>query len=143
MPAKNFTVFTVVCAILLSAMFVGVFRTVPLNEDAAAVSKQPSEKKIDVPCIGKIQVLNGYGGDGAADDVVDFLRARKFDVKEKGNAMSFNYPFTLVVSRTKDMTIAGQVAGALKTDHLVLVRNEDLAYDATVIIGGDYKERIR
>jgi hypothetical protein len=41
------------------------------------------------------------------------------------------------------MTIAQKVAAALHTDHFVLMRNEDPAYEVTVIIGRDYKERIK
>lgn len=105
----------------------------PLQEQIAA----------SVPSIGRIQVLNGCGAEGAADQMTDFLRAKKFDVTNKGNASSWNYPFTLVVSHTKDMAVARQIAKALNTDHIVLMRKEDRACDATVIIGPDYGERIR
>jgi hypothetical protein len=143
MPSKNITAFTAICAILLTAILFGIFRNNPAGGDNAAAQKPTVKNGFNVPDIGKIQVLNGCGGAGAADDVTDFLRTNKFDVKNKGNATSFNYPFTLVISRIKDMTIAQKVAEALHTDHIVLVRNEDPAYDATVIIGRDYKERIR
>lgn len=143
MPSKNVIVGIVFGAVLLTAILFGIFRNNPAGGNDAAAQKQTDIKDYNVPDIGKIQVLNGYGGAGAADEVTDFLRANKFDVKDKGNAPSFNYPFTLVLSRTKDMTIARNVAAALKTGHCIIVRNEDGAYDVTVIIGRDYKERIR
>lgn len=138
MLSKNITVFAAINAVLLTALLIGV-----CNNPAATTHKQTAPEDTNVPCIGKIQVLNGHGGEGAADDVAGFLRAKKFDVINIGNAPSWNYPFTLVISRTKDMTIAQLVAGALKTDRVVLVRNEERAYDVTVIIGHDYKERTK
>jgi hypothetical protein len=143
MLSKNLTVFAVICSVFFTAILFGLFRDQPADAHGPTAGKPAIKKDDNIPDIGKIQVLNGYGGSGGADEVTDLLRADKFDVKNKGNAQSYNYPFTLVVSRIKDMTIARKVAGALKTDRLVLVRNEDPAYDVTVIIGRDYKERIK
>jgi hypothetical protein len=143
MPSKNTTVFAVLCALLLTAMLFGVYRNGPADDKNTAMQKTTANDDATIPAIGKIQVLNGYGGVGAADDVTDFLRKCGFDVKNKGNAASFNYPFTIVISRTKNMTIAHKIADSLKTDHIALVRNEDTTYNVTVIIGRDYKERIR
>ncbi|HEX7509901.1 MAG TPA: LytR C-terminal domain-containing protein, partial [Chitinivibrionales bacterium] len=52
-----------------------------------------------------------------------------------------NYPSTLVVSRTKDMSVARQIAAALGTEKVVLMRTGDETYDVTVFIGPDYPER--
>jgi hypothetical protein len=142
MLSKNITVFAVICAVILTAILFGVNRSTP-DGKKPATQKQTSKQEDNIPEIGKIQVLNGCGTAGAADEITDFLRANKFDVKNKGNAPSYNYSNTTVISRTKDMTIAQKIAGTLKTDHIVLVRNEDTSYNVTVIIGHDYKERIR
>jgi hypothetical protein len=109
------------------ALVIGIVRTAP------------ETARDDVPRIGRIQVLNGCGMAGVADKMADLLRKSRFDVLKIDNAQSFNYPFTMVVSRSKDMGIAEQVARALRTDHLVLVRTEDQTYDVTVIIGPDFK----
>ena len=105
----------------------------------------PTEKKqsVIIPSVGSIQVLNGCGVVGAANNVADFLQAKGFDVKNKGNAPTNNYPFTLVVSRKKDGAIARQVAQALGTDKLSLVRTSDEPYDATVFVGPDFLERTK
>jgi hypothetical protein len=95
-----------------------------------------------VPHIGRIVVLNGCGISGAAVAVSGFLRDANFDVKETGDADSWNYPFTLVVSKTRDMTIAKQVAQALSTDKIVMMRDGDDTYDAAVIIGPDFGEKL-
>jgi hypothetical protein len=106
-------------------------------------SQQTSSDSLNVPHIGRIQVLNGCGKTGAAGAFSDFLRNNRFDVKDMQNAEAFNYPFTMVVSRKCDMQVARQVASVLKTDHVILLRNGIDLYDVTVIIGPDYSERIR
>ncbi len=138
---KNVVVLLVLAGILLAAISLGMQRSAKLTEPAQAMSGSAGT----VPSIGKIQVLNGCGADGAANKVGDFLRAKGFDVKNKGNAPTSNYPFTLVVSRKKDLSIARQVAQALgaENDKVVLIRTGDETYDVTVFVGSDYSERIK
>jgi hypothetical protein len=104
---------------------------------------QKSEAQHKVPWIGKIQVLNGCGVDGAANDVAEFLRSKKFDVKSIGNAPTGNYQATLVVSRKKEQAVARQVADALGTSAVFIMRTQDEMYDVTVFVGSDFKERVR
>ena len=136
MASRNILPFVTITALLCIALVIGFFRNHP------SAPKTQEEIARAVPCIGSIQVLNGCGITGAADRVTDYLRLKKFDVKYKGNAETWNYPHTLVISRTADMTIARQVAAALATDRCVLMRNNDSTYNVTVIVGPDYAERI-
>ncbi|MBN1757559.1 MAG: LytR C-terminal domain-containing protein [Chitinispirillaceae bacterium] len=97
-----------------------------------------------VPHIGRIQVLNGCGAGGSAHLVAEYLRKNNFDVKNIGNADNWNYPETLVIARTGDTTIATRIAKALHTGNLVMIRTgEETQYDATVIVGPDYRERMQ
>jgi hypothetical protein len=142
MFANNVAVFFMVVGTLLIAMTIGTFRNhAAVSLDRHIESPQVSTSKI--PSIGRIQVLNGCGIGGAADKVADFLRANKFDVKNKSNADNYNYPYTMVISRRTDMTIAQEIARVLSTDNIVLMRTEDTTYDVSVVIGPDYEERIR
>ena len=93
--------------------------------------------------MGRIEVLNGCGIEGAAGKVANFLRSKNFDIKSTANADIWNYPFTIVVSRSLDTTIASQVAAALKTDKMVVIRSNDNLHDVTVFIGPDFGERIQ
>jgi hypothetical protein len=136
MASRNIFPFAAITVFLCIALFIGIERNHP------TAPKTLKEIAPAVPCIGSIQVLNGCGIAGAADRVTDYLRVKKFDVKYKGNAESWNYPSTMVISRTIDMTIARQVAAALATDRCILMRNGDSTFNVTVIIGPDYKERI-
>jgi hypothetical protein len=96
-----------------------------------------------IPNIGSVQLLNGCGAEGAATKVADYLRSNNFDVKYVGNADTWNYPATMVISRIQDTSIATQIARALKTDKMVMIRNNDNSYDVTVVIGPDFGERIQ
>ena len=135
---KNVIVLLVLAGVLVAAMFLGMHRS------ATRVSKL-TEVSGAIPSIGRIQILNGCGADGVANKAGDFLRAKGFDVKSKGNAPTSNYPFTLIVSRKKDMSIAKQVAEALgaESDKVILMRNGDETYDVTVFVGSDFPERIK
>jgi hypothetical protein len=149
MFSKNIPSLLSISAILFLAVIIGILRSPDRPKGASAPGPReknpPLQEQIDasVPSIGRIQVLNGCGFAGAADKMTDFLRVKKFNVANIGNAASWNYPFTLVVSHTNDMTIANQIAAVLTTGHVVLMRKEDHAYDVTVIIGPDYEEKIR
>ncbi|GBU23057.1 hypothetical protein R80B4_02971 [Fibrobacteres bacterium R8-0-B4] len=96
-----------------------------------------------VPSIGSVQVLNGCGAEGAANRVADFLRSKGFDVKDIGNASSWNHQSTIVISRTTDMGLADGIEKLLKTGKVVLIRNGDSMYDVTVVAGPDFEERIK
>jgi hypothetical protein len=137
MLSRNLPLFLAVCSLLFVATVVGIVRNPPPTPLAR---EQTAD---NIPSIGRVQVLNGCGAVGAADKMTSFLRGKKFDVANTDNAASWNYPFTLVISHSRDMAIARQIANALKTGHCVLIRKEDRTYDATVIIGPDYGERIR
>jgi len=88
-------------------------------------------------------VLNGCGITGAAGAVADFLRDKGFDVKNIENASSWNYPYTIIVSRTKDITTAKQVSTALNTDKLICIRTGEELYNVIIFVGTDFGELIQ
>jgi hypothetical protein len=133
---RNSMLLLLLFIILGAAILIGRFRDTPPRQ------RTQQERREDVPHIGRIQVLNGCGITGAANAVADFLRRRSFDVKNIGNADMWNYPFTMVVSRSLDMSIARQVSEALGTDKLILMRTDEDLYNVTVILGPDFGERI-
>jgi hypothetical protein len=136
---KNAIVFLVLCGVLLLAIYLGMRQVGSTKAQPASAG----ERNAGIPSVGRVQVLNGCGVAGAADKVRDFLRAKRFDVKYKGNAPTNNYPFTIVVSRKKDCAIARLVANSLGTDKITLIRTSDDTYDVTVFVGPDFSERIK
>ena len=125
---------TVFLAIFLCAIIIGQQLQ---HRNAAATGA------VVVPSVGRIQILNACGSDGAGGKMADFLRQHNFDVKNVGNALTSNYSQTLIVSRQTDMRCARLVSACLKSDRVVLLRTGDDAYDVSVFVGSDYKERIK
>lgn len=127
-------IISLTCAI---SMYVGINKEPPIQ-----IQKE-KHKSISIPDIGSVQLLNGCGSVGAANKVADFLRSNNFDVKFVGNADTWNYPYTMVISRSKNDSIANQVASTLKTNKVLKIRNNDISFDVTVVIGPDYGEKIK
>ena len=93
-----------------------------------------------IPNTGQIQILNGCGKPGAAEQFRNYLTERGFDIIEFGNAGSWNYAHTLVVARTANEPVARDLAKVLDTDNLIHLSDPLALVDATVIIGKDYEE---
>lgn len=141
---RNILTLLFLCAVFTAAILKGMEILGEQGESRPHNSRpeKSAEPVASIPYIGRIQVLNGCGGAGSARIVAGYLREKKFDVKQIGNAENWNFPRTLVISRTLDTTIATAVADALGTDNRVLIRNGDEMYDVTVIVGLDYRELI-
>ena len=104
------------------------------------VTQMPGEQELAIPNIGRIEILNGCGISGLADQFANYLRRYQFDVKSTANAATWDYEKTLVISRIPDRTIAQNVAKVLHCAEPLFLRTEQTAYDVTVIIGHNYKE---
>jgi hypothetical protein len=87
----------------------------------------------------RVQVLNGCGVRGAGREVANSLRLKGYDVIDVGNADTFDYLETLVIERQKAGGRAVEVARALGVDTVLIQRVDGSPYDATVIIGKDFK----
>ncbi len=95
------------------------------------------------PNTGQIQVLNGSGAAGMAENFRNQLIDHGFDVIEFGNARSWNYEHTLVIARTPSDRIARDVARVLGVDRVLHLEHPASLVEATVIIGKDHKEIMR
>lgn len=89
----------------------------------------------------QLEVLNGCGVPGLANDFTSTLRKNGFDVVETGNFKNFNMQNTVVIARTFDDENARRVAEALgiNQENVFIEASEDFYLDATVVIGSDYK----
>lgn len=88
----------------------------------------------------QVNVLNACGVDGVAKEFTEFLRARKFDVPEYGNAAHAESR-SRVIDRLGDSLSALKVAYALGISPRQVSTEVDssLYLRATVIIGADYR----
>lgn len=89
----------------------------------------------------QLEVLNGCGVPGLANDFTSTLRKNGFDVVETGNFKNFDMQNTVVIARTFDDENAQRVAEALgiNQENVFIEASEDFYLDATVVIGSDYK----
>lgn len=90
-----------------------------------------------------VEVLNGCGVRGIAEEVAGGLRDEGFDVLFLGNAEDFEYSRTLVVDRCGDRSKALAVRAALGGGRVIHQVGEAFFVDVTVIVGSDLATRLR
>ncbi len=90
----------------------------------------------------QVEVLNGCGALGVAEEFTDYLRKEKFDVVQMGNYVSFDIDKSMVIDRTGNRANAEKVASALGIEdkNVILQKNDDSFLDVSVVIGKDYKK---
>lgn len=106
------------------------------------IENQRSEKDTQlISNVIQLEVLNGCGVPGLANNFTSTLRANGFDVVETGNFENFNMTKTVVIARTIDEENAQRVADALgiNPENVLVEASEDFYLDATVVIGSDYE----
>lgn len=88
----------------------------------------------------QIDVLNGSGLQGAANDCTSYLRARGFDVVEMRNYKTSDVNESLVIDRVGNTVNAEKVAYALgiKKKNIVQQLNQDYYVDVSVVLGKDF-----
>ena len=91
----------------------------------------------------ELEVLNGCGISGLAQQFTDYLRDSHVDVVRTENADNFHYDKTLVILRRDGFEKAEQVARLLDLSPRESVRvmvkpDASLLTDITVVIGSDY-----
>jgi polyisoprenyl-teichoic acid--peptidoglycan teichoic acid transferase len=90
-----------------------------------------------LPSLPKVEVLNGSGIAGSAQKVAEELQHRGYEVVSVGNADSFDYASSEVISRKTDPQMAKQIAGIINTSVIRQESSEDARPGVTVIVGKD------
>ncbi|MDZ7689696.1 MAG: LytR C-terminal domain-containing protein [Balneolaceae bacterium] len=106
------------------------------------IENQRAEKTTElIGNVIQIEVLNGCGVSGLANQFTSTLRKNGFDVVETGNFKNFNLEETIVIARTFKKENAQRVAEALgiKEKNVIIEASDDFYLDATVVIGSDYQ----
>ncbi len=93
----------------------------------------------------EVEVLNGCGISGLAQQFTEYLRNNHIDVVRTENADNFHYDKTIVILRRDGFEKADQVAKLLDISPRDSVRvmvqpDASLLTDITVVIGSDYLE---
>ncbi len=125
-------------SLLLTLLIFGLFTRIvyPRIENQRA-----TENPELISNIIQLEVLNGCGIPGLANEFTSVLRKNGFDVVETGNFKNFDMKNTVVIARTFDTENAKRVADALgiAEKHVFIEASEDFYLDATVVIGSDYE----
>jgi len=102
------------------------------NEENIGENKKPVQ----------LEVLNGCGVNGIADNFTDYLRAANFDVVNIGNYRSFDVDYSLLIDRTGNMENAIEIASKLGigNNNIIQQVNKEYFLDVTLVIGKDYKQ---
>lgn len=89
----------------------------------------------------QLEVLNGCGVSGLANQFTSALRKNGFDVVETGNFDHFDMQETIIISRTYNTDNAKRVAEAIGIDekNILVEASDDFYLDATIVIGSDYQ----
>jgi hypothetical protein len=90
----------------------------------------------------QVEVLNGCGVSGIADELTDYLRKKSFDVVNIGNYRSFEIEKSILIDRTGNMFNAKIIADSigLKKSNVIQQINKDYLLDVTIILGKDYSK---
>ena len=93
----------------------------------------------------EVEVLNGCGVPFLAAITTDFLRSKHFDVVFSGNAINQLYQHTMILQRNEKIESLKKIADSfgLELDdskHIIIVPDESLCLDVTVILGSDYRK---
>ena len=93
----------------------------------------------------EVEVLNGCGVPFLAAKTTNFLRSKNFDVVFSGNAKNQLYQHTMILQRNEKIESLKKIADSfgLELDdskHIIIVPDESLCLDVTVILGTDYRK---
>ncbi len=88
----------------------------------------------------QVEVLNGCGVSGVADQFTNYLRLHHFDVVQMGNYISFDVEKSIVIDRTGNMVNAYKVADILGVSrkNVIQQKNNNYFLDVSFIIGKDF-----
>jgi hypothetical protein len=90
----------------------------------------------------KIQVLNGCGVKGVANDFADYLQRKNYDVTDISNATTWDYGNTVIINRERrDKKIVEKFRDliGIPKELVYPIKNDENESDLTLIIGSDYE----
>ena len=110
------------------------------NGDLEGSARDPAE--VAAPVLPpKVEILNGMGESGIADEVARVLVDQGFDVVTIDNADHFDYGETRVVARSRRSEAVRSVASRVGVDSTFADLAPELALDATIILGKDWRSK--
>lgn len=126
-------------SVLLLGLLLALFTRIVYPRIFNQRANQPSQL---IGSIIQLEVLNGCGEPGIANNFTNLLRKNGFDVVEVGNFERFDVENTFVISRSSAFSNAKRVADALgvSEENIIREESEDFYLDVTVVLGKDYQQ---
>lgn len=126
-------------SVLLLGLLLALFTRIVYPRIVNQRAELPSEL---IGSIIQLEVLNGCGEAGIANNFTNLLRSNGFDVVEVGNFERFDVENTFVISRNASSDNAKRVANALgvSSQYIITEESNDFYLDVTVVLGKDYQK---
>lgn len=90
-----------------------------------------------MPGLPKVEVLNGSGTAGAAQTVADVFKQQGYEVIATGNAGSFDYPTSKIISHKQDLKGVEAIGKVVNSIDVKYQKSTKAKADVTVIVGKD------
>jgi len=139
--------FVALMGLTLIVLIISVLINIPLVREvvlprqvASTMETVPEVVYPDASNIFQIEIRNGVGVQGAAEQMRTYLRSKGYDVVEVGNHSSFDVEETIIVDRIGNLSISNEVAASLglSTDRVQQDIRSEFHLDASIVIGKDY-----
>ena len=140
-PETGFPVQNTLIGFLSLLLAVLVFALVTRILYPRIINERSENQSVLISEVIQLEILNGCGVSGLANEFTNKLRRLGFDVVETGNYENFNVSETFIVSRTDNIENARRIAAALGIDrkNVIIEESNSFYLDATLIIGSDFK----
>ena len=133
----------ILLAVVVLVFFLSmVYRIFSKSKPESTEEITPIEQQETVQEIIRIEVLNGCGVRGVAATFTDYLRTQGFDVVNTDNYRNFDVDSSFVIDRRSMRKVNGiKLAKSLgiSMHRVEPVLSEDMAIEATLVLGKDYK----
>jgi len=139
--------FVALVGLSVTVLVISVVVNIPVLRNAILPQQVASTVEVHTPKgypdateIFQVEVRNGVGVQGVAEQMRAYLRSKGYDIVGVGNHDSFDVDKTIIVDRIGNLEIATQVAASLglSADRIQQDVRSEFHLDATIIIGKDY-----
>jgi LytR cell envelope-related transcriptional attenuator len=131
----SFNIIIVLLAVIILYMSFSIFSKIGQKRQLDLQNQKNAKSSVI-----QVEVLNGCGVSGVADQFTNYLRQHHFDVVQMGNYISYDVEKSIVIDRTGNMINAYKVADTLGVSrkNVIQQKNSNYFLDVSFIIGKDF-----
>ncbi len=147
LKSLGLSAFVALMGLTITVLAISLLINIPLVRDvvlprqvASTIEIVPEVVYPSATDIYQVEIRNGVGVQGAAEQMRTYLRSKGYDVVEVGNHSSFDVEQTIIVDRIGNLSISNEVASSLglSSDRIQQDIRSEFHLDASIIIGKDY-----